>query len=254
MDPGRTDAPAEVAIRYPSRGAGVSRYLLQRRDSIAVTMPSGESQLQASASSAFATLTWAATDSGTWITATVDSLLPDPDLPLPFEQVDSAQQARWTFVRAASGRITELAGGPASLRGDQIRDQLVLLFPPLPVGGARPGITWADSAMFPTRVSAFEATEEAVIQARAAALPGPRGSLGVTVVRTRTASGASTQFGQAITVRASGSDTLEVTLGLDGSVQRAVGTRVVDLVVELPAIGQAVPVHQVSFLQASLLP
>lgn len=254
MDPGRTEAPAEVAIRYPSRGTGVSRYLLQRRDSIAVTMPSGESQLQVSASSAFATLTWAATDSGTRITATVDSLVPDPDLPLPFEQVDSAQQARWTFVRAPNGRITELTGGPASLRGDQIRDQLVLLFPPLPVGGARAGVTWADSAAFPTRVSAFEAVEQAAVQVRAAALPGPRGSLGVTVVRTRTASGASTQFGQTITVQASGTDTLEVTLGLDGGVQSAAGSRVVDLVVELPAIGQAVPVHQVSFLQASLLP
>ncbi len=254
MDPGRTDAPAEVAIRYPSRGAGVARYLLERRDSITVTMPSGESQLQMSASSAFATLTWAATDSGASISAEVDSLLPDPTLPVPFEQIDSAQAARWTFFLTPNGRITDLTGGPASLRGDQIRDQLVLLFPPLPEGGARPAAAWADSARFPTRVSAFEATEQASVQVQAGAVAGPRGSLNLSVLRNRTADGEGTQFGQTIAVRAAGSDTLDVVLGLDGSVQRAAGTRVVSLVVDLPAIGQAVPVYQVSFLKATLLP
>ncbi len=254
MDPGRTDAPAEVAIRYPSNGTGVTRYLLERRDSIAVTMPSGESQLQLSANLAWATLTWTATDTGTRVSAVVDSLLPDPGLPLPFEQVDSALQARWTFFRMPNGRITDLTGGPASLRGDQIRDQLVLLFPPLPLGGARPASSWADSAVFPTRVSAFEATEQASVQVQAAALGGPRGSLSLVVLRNRTVGGAGTQFGQAITVRAAGSDTLNVILGLDGSVRSAAGTRVVSLVVELPAIGQAVPVDQVSFLKATLLP
>lgn len=254
MDPGRTDAPAEVAVRYPVAGAGVTRYVLNRRDSIAVTMPSGESQLQMSGSTAWASLRWSATDSGTHFAATVDSLQSDQDLPIPFEQVDSVQQARWTFFRTPTGRIVHLTGGPASLRGDQIRDQLVLLFPPLPAGGARPGAVWADSAAFPTRVSAFEATEQAAVEVRAAAVPGPRGSLGVTLDRRRTAEGAGTQFGQAITVRATGTDTLEVVLGLDGAVQSAAGTRVTSLVVELPAIGQAVPVHQVSFLRATVLP
>lgn len=254
MDPGRTDAPSEVAIRYPGSGTGAARYRLERRDSIAVTMPSGESQLQVSGSTAWATLTWAAADSGTRFTARVDSLRPDPDLPLPFEQVDSAQQAHWTFFRTPAGRIIGLTGGPASLRGDQIRDQLVLLFPPLPEGGARPAAAWADSAGFPTRVSAFEAAERASVQVQAAPLAGPRGSLGLTLIRDRTASGAGTQFGRAITVRATGSDTLDVTLGLDGSVQHAAGTRVTSLVVELSDIGQAVPVRQVSFLQATLLP
>lgn len=254
MDPGRTDGPAEVVLRYPASGTGVTRYALERRDSIAVTMPSGESQLQMSAGTAYATLTWTATDSGTQIRATVDSLVPDRDFPLAFAQVDSAQQARWTFFRGPGGRISQLTGGPASLRGDQIRDQLVLLFPPLPESGARPGLAWSDSAAFPTRVSAFEATEQAAVRVNAAAMAGPRGSLGLTVFRDRSASGTGTQFGQTITVRATGADTLDVVLGLDGRVAAVTGVRVTDLVVDLPAIGQAVPVHQVSFLRATLLP
>lgn len=254
IDPGRTDTPADASIHYPSSGGGISHYLLERRDSIAVSMPSGESQLQVSASTAFATLTWTATDSGTRMNATVDSLVADRDLPLPFAQIDSVRQARWSFVRAPNGRITDVSGGPASLRGDQVRDQLVLLFPPLPEGGARPGAAWADSAFVPARVSAFEATEQAAVLAQAAPLFGPRGSLSIAVTRARTASGESTQFGQAITVRAAGVDTLEVVLTLDGRVESVAGTRVTDLVVELPAIGQAVPAHQVSFLRATLLP
>lgn len=254
IDPDRTDPPAEVSIRYPSSGAGVTRYLLARRDSIAVTMPSGETQLQVSASTAFATLTWTATDSGTHITAAVDSLVADRDLPLPFAQIDSAHQARWTFFRASNGQITGVSGGPASLRGDQVRDELVLLFPPLPMGGARPGASWSDSASVPARVSAFEASEQAVVLAQAAARPGPRATLSVAVIRTRTASGEGMQFGQAITVRATGVDTLDFVLALDGGVQSASGTRVTDLVVDLPAIGQSVPVHQVTLFRATLLP
>lgn len=254
IDPGRTDTPADGSIRYPSSGAGVTRYLLARRDSITVTMPSGETQLQVSASTAFATLTWTATDSGTRISATVDSLVADRDLPLPFAQIDSAHQARWTFFRAPNGRITDVNGGPASLRGDQVRDELVLLFPPLPEGGARPGASWSDSAFIPARVSAFEASEQAVVLAQAAPHSGPRASLSVVVIRTRTASGEGMQSGQAITVRATGVDTLDVVLALDGRVESASGTRVTNLVVDLPAIGQSVPVHQVSFLRATLLP
>jgi len=254
IDPGRTDRPSETAIRYPSSGAGIDRYMLARRDSIAVSMPSGESQLQVRASTAFVTLTWTATDTGTGVSVVLDSLVADRDFPLPFAQIDSAHQARWTFVRTPTGRIADLGGGPASLHGDQVRDQVALLFPPLPEGGARPGASWSDSASVPSRVSAFEAAERAAVTAQAAPSAGPRGSLRVTVVRTRTASGEGTQFGQAITVRATGVDTLDIDLALDGRVQGASGTRVTDLVVDLPAIGQSVPARQVSFLKASLLP
>lgn len=253
-DPGRADAPADASIHYPSSGGGIARYQLFRRDSIAVSMPSGESQLQISVTVAFATLVWAATDSGTRMSATVDSLVADRDFPLPFAQIDSVRQARWTFFRAPHGRISEVSGGPASLRGDQVRDQLLLLFPPLPEGGARPGASWSDSAFVPVRVSAFEATEQAGVVVQAAPLAGPRGSLNVAVTRARTASGEGTQFGQAITVRATGVDTLDAVLGPDGRVLEVTGTRTTDLVVDLPAIGQSVPAHQVSFLRAILLP
>lgn len=254
MDPGRSDAPADAAIRYPSRGGGTQRFQLSRRDSIAVTMPSGESQLQISVTTAFTTLVWTATDSGTRMSATVDSLVADRDFPLPFAHIDSARQARWTFLRAPGGRISEVSGGPASLRGDQVRDQLLLLFPPLPEGGARPGATWSDSAVVPARVSAFEATEQASVSALAAPLAGPRGSLNVAVTRARTANGEGSQFGQTITVRATGVDTLDVVLAPDGRVLEVAGTRTTDLVVDLPAIGQSVPAHQVSYLRSILLP
>jgi hypothetical protein len=240
------------AVRYPRKGSGRLRYAFLRRDSIEVTMPSGEQQLQQTGSTAWLTLTWTAADSGTRIEAVVDSVMPDPDFPPPGLQLDSARFARWTLRQAPTGEITAVDGGPQSLRADQVRDQLLLLFPILPEDGARAGMEWRDSTSAPTRLSAFPAEASILVHSRAEAAPG--NGLRLVSERTRNASGEGTLFGQAIMVRATGTDSVTTDLDAEGKVREAEVRRVTDFVVELSAIGQTVPGREVTFLRMTPVP
>lgn len=246
-DPGR-----DVTIRYPRSGGGIAHYAFVRHDSVAATMPSGEAQVQLQASTAYVTISWVAADTGTRITGVVDSLVPDSGLTLPFAVIDSVRGSRWTAVRPVTGGLTGLSTTKSSLLGDQFRDQLALLFPHLPAEGAHPGARWEDSTQAPARVSAFEATETFHF-ASEAGTADVSGGLQVQALVTRSANGEATQFGQPITLKATGNDTLAYRLSGDGRVLEAWGTRWTSLVVELASIGQTVPVTQVSSVRMTLL-
>lgn len=201
MDPGRGDPVVMVpAVTYPRSGSGIQRYAFRRRDSIVATMPSGEEQTQVLGRTAYLTLTWIAADTGTMVTARVDSLVADSGLSGITAMVDSARGARWTGLRPPVGGLSGVTGGPSSRVADQVRDQLTLLFPQLPPDGVRPGTSWRDSTQRPVRVSAFEAVETAGVESTAET-PAD-GSLPIRAVRTRTVTGQATQFGQPITVTA----------------------------------------------------
>jgi hypothetical protein len=215
-------------------------------------MPSGEEQVQVLGLTAYLTLTWIAADSGARITTTIDSVVSDSGLVLPVVVLDSARGTRWTALRPPSGGLSGLTGTHSSLLGDQVRDQLALLFPRLPPGGVRPGAHWTDSTQAPARVSAFEALESSVTSSDAGQ-PMPSGVLPIQVTASRHASGEATQFGQAITIKATGSDTLSYQLATDGRVLEAGGHRWTSLVVELSAIGQSVPATEISSLSMTLL-
>ncbi len=248
-----TPTPTRDAIRYPRTGAGISRYAFARRDSVVATMPSGETQQLVFGRTAYLTVTWIAADSGTRITATVDSLVPDSALNMAsLAMLDSARGARWTGLRTRSGRLVNLTGGITSLTSDQIRDQLQLLFPLLPDSGVRPGGRWTDSLQVPGRVGAFEANEAVTVLSEAASI-APGLPLPIQVLRQRTASGTGSQFGQELTVAGTGVDSLTYELSPEGRVLRAEGMRHTSVVVTLPAIGQTVPADETSVLRMTLL-
>jgi hypothetical protein len=252
MDPGRIPPTTpELVLRYPRFGTGISRYLFERRDSVVATMPSGENQVQVLGRLAYLTLAWVAADSGTSITATLDSVVADTGAEIPAALLDSARGTRWTTLRPPAGGLTVQSGTRTSLLGDQVRDQLVLLFPRLPAEGARPGAAWSDSTEAPARVSAFEALERVVAHSTA----GPPGTVGfpIDVVTTRSATSQATQYGQTIGIRATGSDTLSYEMLPDGRVTLVSGRRSTALVLELSAIGQSVPVQETSSLRMTLL-
>ncbi len=230
----------------------MARYAFARRDSVAATMPSGEAQVQMQASTAYVTVSWVAADSGTRITGVVDSLVADSGLTLPFAVIDSVRGTRWTALRPATGGLTGVNATKSSLLGDQFRDQLALLFPHLPAEGAHPGLRWEDSTQAPARVSAFETTESFHF-ANEAGTADVSGGLPIQVLVSRSANGEATQFGQPITLKATGNDTLGYRLAGDGRVLEAAGTRWTSLVVELSSIGQSVPVTQVSSVRMTLL-
>jgi hypothetical protein len=234
-------------------GGGFLRYALARRDSIVATMPTGEAQMQVLGRTAFVTISWIAADTGTRLTAQVDSVVADSGLTSYTASLDSARGLRWTALRLPNGRLTAVSTGRGSLVGDQIRDQVQLLFPVLPASGAHPGDAWTDSTTRPTRVSAFEANETAVTSSVASATLTTGNLFEIATVRERRASGEGTQFNQAMTVQASGTDTLTYRLATDGRVIEVAGNRNTDLVVQLPSIGQSVPAHESSALRMTLL-
>jgi hypothetical protein len=257
IDPGRLEPPRDLVVAYPRAGGGRAHYALERRDSVVVTMPSGEIQTQLSARTAFVTLTWIAADSATQLTVTVDSLRPDSGFAATSAQ-DSALGLRLGGRRDGRGRVSGLDAAPSSTVGDQLRDELGLLFPPLPQGGVRPESAWSDSTRGPARVTAFESTEQALVQATAGevlALPGTGGAgLEIVTVRHRTSAGEGTQFGQPMQLQGTGLDSLRYLLAPDGRVFSVEGGRLTDVVVTLPAIGQTVPAREVASFRMTLLP
>jgi hypothetical protein len=254
MDPGRIEPGRSLRVEYPRGGGAIQHYAFVRRDSVIATMPTGETQVQLLGRTAYLTLTWVATDTGARLTSQVDSLVADTGLVSFSASLDSARGLRWTALRQPSGRLTGLSTGRGSLVGDQLRDQLELLFPILPTDGARPGITWNDSTSMSTRVSAFEATETARSSSTAAMPANGTNALDLTVIRVRQASGDGTQFNQPMTLQATGLDSLTYRLAPDGRVIDVIGRRTTDLVVQLPSIGQQVPAHEASYLRMTLLP
>jgi hypothetical protein len=241
------------AIRYPKSGGGIARYAFSRRDSVMATMPNGESQHMVVGRTAFLTLTWIAADTGTRVTAAIDSIVADSGTtPATIAVLDSARANRWTAVRTPLGKLTRLTGGTPSLASDQIRDQLFLLFPLLPKDGVSAGLTWTDSVDVPTRLSAFEATEQVVRQSTAGSASGSA-PLPIDVIRQRSASSTVNQFGQEMLVTAEGVDSLLYQLGGDGRVLSVAGRRHTSITIQLPAIGQSVPAEETSVLRMTLL-
>jgi hypothetical protein len=253
MDPLRTEPVGTVPVRYPRSGAGIQRYALLRRDSVVALMPNGESQTTVLGRTAYVTITWIAGDSGTRLTAQVDSVRADSMQGLPSAALDSARGARWTALRLPNGRVQNFTGGSGSLAGDQVRDQLALLYPPLPLGGAMVNAAWTDSTSGPARVSAFDAVERALITGRAHPPERAGSALLVDITRTRTASGESSQFGQKLTVSGSGVDSLTYIMGAEAQVLRVDGRRLTEVTVVLPAIGQQVTARESSLLVMTLL-
>jgi hypothetical protein len=252
VDPIRNTPPTDAAISYPRAGGGVARYRLTRRDSLTAPMPTGEQQVQLVARTAFVTVAWIAADTGTRVSVAIDSVVGEGGASFVQAALDSARGTRWSGLRLPTGQFTTLSGAPRSQVGDQVRDEIQLLFPILPPEGARPGATWTASVTGPVRVSAFEASETAEIASQSSA-PDPTGGLEIAVVRLRSASGEGQQFGQPITVRATGSDTLSYRIALDSRILSVTGVRSTALVIDLPSIGQTVPANERSAFQMTLI-
>ncbi len=244
-----------LRARYPTSGGALARYALTRRDSVVSQMPGGEVQTQLRSRTAFVTVSWIATDSVTRLTATIDSAVEDPAAPVPVLQLDSARGTRWTAERRPGGPLTNFAGSSRSLVGDQVRDELALLFPSLPPTGAGPGDVWSDSTSQPVRLGGFEVVEAGRGEHRAEEVVHLQGSdaLVIATIRTRRAQGETTQFDQPIEITAAGTDSLRHAVAADGRVLAASGARRTELTLTFPAVGQSIATQESIHLTFRLL-
>ena len=232
------------------------RYALARRDSLVAQMPSGEAQVQVSGQTAFITLTLQPATNGARFDATLDSILPDPDVTIPESTRDSLVRTRWSGHVDRIGWVDSVTAPRGSPLADQIRGQIQLLFPILAPDGAYVGTAWRGAAAaVPTRLSVVELNEQVEIEASAAESASPDGqkASSVTVIRTTTGKGSGNQAGQPIDLTATGRDSLVYRLATDGRVLDAEGTSVRDMTLTATAVGQTVPVRQETRLTFRLI-
>ena len=126
--------------------------LVQRNDSIVLTLPSGDKQVQRFDRRAGFTLS---IDGDGQVSLRLDSLgfRPKPakpsDVPVGTTWTGRAGDIRVNAMRASSG------GDPAAELTAMVRN----LLPRLPAGGVRARMTWVDSATGDVRVDVFKASE-----------------------------------------------------------------------------------------------
>ncbi|HSE66976.1 MAG TPA: hypothetical protein VLB12_08315 [Gemmatimonadales bacterium] len=243
--------PAPAGKGLQLRNDGTFRYSLWRRDSVVAQMPSGEAQIQVTGQTAFVTVSLQPATDGARLTATLDSVRPDPDVTISIGTLDSISRSQWSGQLTRSGWVESVSATTHSLLADQIRDAIKLLFPVL-ADNAGAGSTWHSSApAVAARLSVVDLDESVQVVGTAGAAANENGQkfIPITVIRTTTGQGSGSQAGQPIDLAATGRDSLVYQLGNDGQVLGAEGARVRDMTLTATAVGQTVPVTQESRLK-----
>lgn len=257
-----TSAPS-ASPASPRRGtatllygpAGVAAYAYQRRDSLILELP-GATQVQTLDRTAYLRVSVAEGPGRYRATIVLDSLRAVPGTPIPEDSLRAADGTQWTAALAPSGQLSDLQANRTTVAGEQIGSTLQALFPPLPPGGAAAGAEWIDTTNTKVRTTAFEAQEAAVTSYRAAGSEVHAGQQALRVESRGTFQrvGTGLQFGQEMEMSASGSRRGVHHVGLAGALVAAEGSDSSDMSINVPAVGQSVPVKQFSTYTITGLP
>lgn len=224
--------------------------VVDRDDSIILTLPSGDRQLQRFSRRAAFTLTVSADGTAT---LRLDSLTLKP------RETGSAGNpvgAVWTG-KVAGDRLNaiEVTGGSvgsAAPLTDLVRD----LLPRLPVAGARAGLAWADTANGPVRVDIFSGSERRTA-AWTAGSTSPRGGgrvLPVSVREEFEQLGTGNDAGRRMSMTAQGSRIGIYYVTLSGQVSDAQLDDSVAMLISIPGTKQLVPTTRYSRTSVHFFP
>lgn len=243
--PSTPGVPTPSGIAYlPVRDVA---YALNRHDSLTLQLPGGATQQQLIDRTAYLRVTLAHDGAGYLATIVLDSLesavggvpaVPDSILP--------ARGTRWTGTLTPDGKLSALRADRSSTLGDQVGSNLRGLFPALPPGGVRPGMTWTDSVEVPIRADAFDATERSLTNYQSTESDDPNAKKAIKLESSGTyqRTGRGTQYDQKLEMTASGMRTSVYYLNSDGTLASARGSDSGDMTITVPAVGQTVPVKQ----------
>lgn len=210
--------------------------LVERDDSIILTLPSGDRQLQRFERSARFTLTM---DGDGRVSLRLDSLTLRPRtgngplIPLGATWAGRAGDARVNAIRVTGG------GDPAAELTTVVRD----LLPRLPAGGVHARMSWADTSTGEVRVDIFKASEHRTAAWSSGAL-GQRAGAGVLPVLVREdfeQLGDGQQGGRKITMTSQGRRSGTYYLTMDGRVSGAQLDDSVAMLISIPDRKQVVP-------------
>ncbi|HEX5387798.1 MAG TPA: hypothetical protein VFW66_13930 [Gemmatimonadales bacterium] len=227
---------------------GGAAYAYERRDSLALQLPGGATQVQQSTRTAFLTVsvvpavTPAPAPAAYAVTIRLDSLRQDAGGTVPPDSLLLAQGTRWTGSLTPDGRLTGLAPDRTTGVGDQIGAGLIALFPALPPGGVVDDATWSDTTQRTLRADAFDAVERAVTTYHATKTGG--NALAITSSTTFERTGERADSAQPMQMASHGARQGSYKFGAPGLVLDAAGVDSAEMTISIPAVGQSVPVSQ----------
>jgi hypothetical protein len=242
---GRAGADAGRRVTTVSyRPPFTATYAMAWVDSAVMQLPSGQSAQTFDRTMYITAAVQGGAGDSNPVTIVLDSIVAAPNPLVPTDSIEAAEGTRWTGTLSERGKLSTLSASRSSAVGEQIGGMLQILFPTLPEDGARAGASWSDT-LVTTKTAPFEVEERSVVRYTAAeAAPGARG-LRVTAEAAVTQTGSGQQFGQAMELRATGARRLEYVLEANGRLAGVTGTDSTDMVINVPAVGQSVPVRTV---------
>ncbi|NNG16891.1 MAG: hypothetical protein HKM89_10455 [Gemmatimonadales bacterium] len=237
-------------FRYAPGPAGSYRYY--RLDSIEYRFP-GASQVQVYGRTAYLTVGIEPRDSAYRVEFQLDSIFQDPGTTHQ-PALDSLGRVRWVAEMDPAGGLRNFSVSPASPFGENLSIELARrFFPVQPAGGVRAGVVWTDSAEVTVGGVSLNQTERSVTRSAATMTDD---SLGIRIESSAVLErrGTSTQTGEVIEAAGSGVDSTAFFLGPDGLFLGGEGKEQLDLLFTIPAVGQDVPVQQVSHYRIARIP
>jgi len=213
-----------------------ARIVVERADSIVITLPSGDHQLQRFDRHAAFSLT---TDRNGTVAIRLDTLTVRPR---NAKDTGGAPGASWAGQPASTSvnamRVT--GGGSAAA---ELTAVVRSLLPRLPTGGVRARMSWSDSATGDVRVDIFTANERRTAAWSAGAITSREGNE-VLTVRVREdfeQIGDGNQGGRRMTMTSQGRRSGTYYVTLDGRVSSAQLDDSVAMLISIPTIRQVVP-------------
>jgi hypothetical protein len=263
---GPTPEPGPASPNTPAvSGGGITyapvrdaSYALERHDSLTIQLPGGASQQQLIDRTAFLHVAITPDTTGYLTTIVLDSIRASVGgVPAAPDSVIPARGTRWTASLTPDGKLSALKADRSTTLGDQVGSNLRSLFPSLPTGGLKSGMSWTDTTEVPIRADAFDATERSLTTYRAADSDDPHAKKAIKLESTGSYQrrGKGTQYDQQLEMTASGTRTAVHYMNADGTLALARGSDSGDLTITIPAVGQTVPVKQAgTFSITSLRP
>jgi hypothetical protein len=242
-NPARTGVPApEPGRRLPPAPSAISlrdhwdaRVVVEREDSIILTLPSGDKQLQRFTRRGNFTL---AVDDGGRYTLRLDSLVVRPRSTGETAPLGAMWKGQVTDARVGATQVTEGGDAAATLTA-MVRN----LLPRLPADGFRAGARWADTSEGKVRVDIFSGSERRTAEWTVGSLGDHDGveSMPVRVRETFEQLGDGNQGGRKITMTAQGRRQATYYLTTEGRISHAALEDSVAMLISIPATRQVVP-------------
>jgi hypothetical protein len=242
----------ESDFRYHPASGG--SYSYHRLDSIEYRLPTG-SQTEVHGRTLFLTIGLEPDDSVYRVGFRLDSIRQDPGTTYQ-PALDSLRLVHWSGEMPPTGGLWGIRVSPSSPFGERLGAELARrFFPAQPVGGARPGMEWTDSAQI--SVTGLSVSQSDLVESRSSAsAPSSDGppSLRIETESRLERQGSSTQTGEIVQEAGSGLDSTTSYVDLWGRFLRSEGKESFDLLFSVPAVGQKVAVRQLSHYRILRLP